>query len=218
MNFKLVCFDLDGCLTEKNDSWSFIHRHLGVWEQAIKHRKLFFNGKIDYQEWADLDVGLWKGTPIGKLNEIIKQIKLRPCIEDIVNELKKRDLILIIISSGLSLFADRIKKEFNFDYAFANSVIIGNDKKLTGECNVNINYDNKHEVLNHVLKEILKPYNIKLKECIAIGDGENDMHLFRSVGFSIAFNPVNERVARSADIAVKNGGLLKVLSIILSKL
>ena len=218
MKFKLVCFDLDGCLTEKDDSWSFIHRQLGVWEQAKKHEKLFFNGEIDYQQWADLDVGLWKGTPVDKLKNIIKKIKVRPNIENIVNELKKRNLILIIISSRLSLFADRIKEEFNFDYAYANSPSVDEDGNLTGKCEVVVKYDNKDEVLNLILKEILAPHKIQLKECIAIGDGENDTPLLESVGFSIAFNPMNEKVAKSADIAIKSGGLLEVLSAILSKL
>ncbi|MFX1297426.1 MAG: HAD family hydrolase, partial [Promethearchaeota archaeon] len=194
MNFKLVCFDLDGCLTEKDDSWSFIHRNLGVWEQAKKHRKQFFDGKIDYQRWADLDVGLWKGTSIDRLQNIIKKIKLRSDIETIVQELKKRDLVLIIISSGLSFFADRIKTEFNFDYAIANSPTIGEDSKLTGNCDVKVNYDDKHKVLEFVLTEILSSKNIKLNECIAIGDGENDIPLFKKVGFSIAFNPINEEI------------------------
>ncbi|MHA1651268.1 MAG: HAD family hydrolase [Candidatus Helarchaeota archaeon] len=218
MNYKLVCFDLDGCLTERDDSWSFIHRELGVWEQAKKHRKLFFEGKIDYQQWADLDVGLWKGTPITKLNKVIKQIKVRPHLETVIQELKKRKVLVIIISSGLSFFADRIKEEFGFDFAIANTPIIGENGKLTGECDVKVKYDDKHEVLDFILNDILVAHNIKPKECIAVGDGENDIPLFKKVGYSIAFNPLNENVANSADVVVKNGGLLDVLSIILSKL
>lgn len=213
-SFKLVCFDLDGCLTEKDDSWSFIHRHLGVWEQAKKHRKLFFNGEIDYQRWADLDVGLWKGASVDELNIIIQKINLRSNIDKIVQELKKRNLMLVILSSGLSFFADRIKNQFNFDFAIANAPIVGKNGKLTGEIKVGVSYDDKQEVL----KKFIEPYDIKIKECIAIGDGENDIPLFKEAGFSIAFNPMNKFVAKAADVVVKNGNLLEVLSIILSKI
>ncbi len=212
--FKLVCFDLDGCLTEKDDSWAHIHQNLGVWEQAKAHRKLFFEGEIDYQKWADLDVGLWKDVSIDKLNKIIHQIKVRPHLDIIVQELKKRNLLLLILSSGLSLFAESVKNKFLFDFAIANSPVIGEEGKLTGEIKVNVSYNDK----NLVLKEFLEPYQIKLKDCIAIGDGENDVPLFKEVGFSIAFNPKNDLVAKSADTVVKNGDLLEVLSIILAKL
>jgi phosphoserine phosphatase len=214
MGFKLICFDLDGCLTDKDDSWSFIHHHLGVWEQAKRHRKLFFNGEIDYQRWADLDVGLWKGTSIKKLNQIIDQIDVRPHIEKVVEELKKQNLILVILSSGLSFFAENIKEKYKFDFAIANSPEIDEDGELTGEVEVKVSYDDKHLVLQNFLAS----HRIKMEECIAVGDGENDIPLFKEVGYSIAFNPKNENIAKAADITIENGNLLDVLSIILTKL
>lgn len=214
MVFKLVSFDLDGCLTERDDSWLIIHQNLGVWNQAKKHRKLFFNGEINYQEWADLDVALWKHTSIDKLTEIIQQIKVRPHIETVVKELKSKDLILIILSSGLSFLADRIKNQFDFDHAIANTPEVDKDGMLTGKVEVGVSYDDKHKVL----ESFLKPLNIKLDECMAIGDGENDIPLFKEAGFSIAFNPLAENVARSANAVIKDGDLLDVLNIILSKL
>jgi len=214
MKYKLVCFDLDGTLTEKDDSWLYIHKDLGVWEKAKKHRELFFEGKINYQEWADLDVGLWKGTSLEHLLSIIEQIPIRPYIEEIVAELKKHKLKLLILSSGLSFLAEKIKTQYDFDYAFANAPIIGPDGYLTGEINVKISYNNKHLVLQN----FIKPLNIKLKECIAVGDSLNDTALFKEVGYSIAFNPINEAVAKSATVAIKNSDLRDVLSIILSKL
>lgn len=214
MKYKLVCFDLDGTLTEKDDSWLYIHKDLGVWEQAKKHRELFFKRKINYQEWADLDVGLWRGTPLENLLNIIDQIKLRPYIEEIVVELKNQNLRLLIISSGLSFFAERIKIQYDFDYAIANAPVVGPDDCLTGEIDVKVGYDNK----DLVLQKFIKPLNIKMKECIAVADGENDIPLFKAVGYGIAFNPTNESVAKAATVAIRNGDLRDVLSIILSKL
>lgn len=213
-SFKLVCFDLDGCLTEKDDSWAYIHHHLGVWEQAQEHRRQFFRGEIDYQRWADLDVGLWRGTPVNEIKKIVGQIKVRPNIELLVQELKNKTLYLGILSSGLSFFADSVKKQYNFDFAIANSLKVGEDGRLTGEINVEVSFDDK----DYVLEKFLKPFNIKMKDCIAIGDGENDIPLFNRVGFSIAFNPKNQKVANSATTVVQSGDLLEVLSIILEKL
>jgi phosphoserine phosphatase len=214
MKFKLICFDMDGTLTERDDSWLFIHKELGVWDQAKKHRELFFKGKINYQDWADLDVGLWRNTPLENLLDIIGKINIRPYIEQLITELKNRNLKLLIISSGLSFFAERIKTEFNFDYAIANAPVVGPDGCLTGEIKVKVGYDNK----DLVLEKFIKPLNLKLKECMAVADGENDIPLFKAVGFSIAFNPRNEEIAKSATVAIRNGDLRDVLATILSKL
>jgi phosphoserine phosphatase len=214
MKYKLVCFDLDGTLTERDDSWLYIHKDLGVWEQAKKHRELFFKKKINYQDWADLDVGLWRGTPLERLMNVIEQIEVRPYIEEIVTELRKHNLKLLILSSGLSFFAEKIKTQYNFDYAFANAPTVGSDGCLTGEINVKIGYNDKDQVL----QKFIKPLNIKLKECIAVADGENDIPLFKVVGLSIAFNPRSEEIAKSAMVAIRNGDLRDVLSIILSRL
>jgi len=214
MKFKLVCFDMDGTLTEKDDSWLYIHQDLGVWEQAKIHRKLFSQKKINYQDWADLDVGLWRNISLEKLIGIIQKIKVRPYIEEVVRELKKRKLKLLILSSGLSFFAERLKTQFNFDYAIANAPIVGPDGRLTGEIKVKVGYDDKP----WVLQKFIKGLDITLKECIAVADGENDIPLLKEVGFSIAFNPLNEAIAKAASVATRNGDLRNVLSIILSKL
>ena len=79
-------------------------------------------------------------------------------------------------------------------------------------------YDNKHEVLNLVLQGQSALKGVQLQECIAVGDGENDIPLFREVGYSIAFHPLTEEIAKSANTSVTNGGLLEVMSIILSQL
>jgi len=48
MKFKLVIFDVDGTLTKGDNSWKLIHSSLNVYEQAKKHRELFFNHEISY--------------------------------------------------------------------------------------------------------------------------------------------------------------------------
>ena len=178
------------------------------------HRKLFSQGKITYQDWADLDVGLWRNTPLEKLTSIIQKINVRPYIEEVVRELKKRNLKLLILSSGLSFFAERLKTQFNFDYAIANTPVVGSDGRLTGKSRSRVGYDDKP----WVLQKFIKGLDLTLKDCIAVADGENDISLLKEVGFSIAFNPKNEAIAKAASVAIRNGDLRNVLSIILSKL
>jgi len=213
-SYKLVSFDLDGCLTEKDDSWGVIHRYLGVWDRAQKHRQMFFAGEINYQKWADLDVGLWKNTHVNEIKKILRRIKVHPHIQTVVQDLKQHHLILVILSSGLSFFANQIKDDYNFDYAIANAPQVDPAGRLTGKIKVGVSFDDK----DLVLQRFLEPLNIQLEECIAVGDGENDIPLFKKVGFSIAFNPVNDLVAQAANVVVREGDLLEVRNIILAQL
>ena len=48
--------------------------------------------------------------------------------------------------------------------------------------------------------------------CLAsIGDGENDLHIFRISSFSIAFNPTSDLVAIEASITIRSKDLRTVL-------
>ncbi|MHA1146583.1 MAG: HAD-IB family phosphatase [Candidatus Helarchaeota archaeon] len=163
MKFKLVIFDVDGTLTRGDNSWKLIHSSLNVYEQAKKHRELFFNHEISYQEWANLDVGLWKNTPVKKIAEILDKIELNDGIAETVAFLKRKKYKLALLSSGITLLTDKLKEKFGFHYSIANHV------------------------------------------CTS---------LFQKVGLSIAFNPINSRVASVADVTIRGSDLRKILKYI----
>ena len=66
---KLVVFDVDGTLIKVNSSGQFLHKKLGTWHKGKQHAKQFHQGTITYEEWAKLDVSLWKGLTIKKFNK-----------------------------------------------------------------------------------------------------------------------------------------------------
>ena len=48
----------------------------------------------------------------------------------------------------------------------------------------------------------MRELDIDMKNTVSIGDGENDIGLFLESGHSIAFNPINERVASSGEAVI----------------
>ncbi|NVM02838.1 MAG: HAD-IB family phosphatase [Candidatus Helarchaeota archaeon] len=210
MEFKLIIFDVDGTLTKENNSWKLIHTSLNVFEQAKTHRELFFNKGISYQKWADLDVGLWKNVHVSRIEKILNKVPLIEGISETLSILKKKDLKTSLLSSGISIFADKLKERFGFDYSIANKVIINEKGYLTGEVICNVAYNNKDKAINGLLKKL----NITFQECIAVGDNENDVNLFKKVGLSIALNPQSSNVSEVADITVTSTDLRKILNYI----
>ena len=64
------------------------------------------------------------------------------------------------------------------------------------------------------MEQILKFHGISREECIAFGDGENDIEMLQFAGIGIAMGNADPEVKESADYVtadVDEGGVLKAL-------
>jgi phosphoserine phosphatase len=91
----------------------------------------------------------------------------------------------------------------------SNELVV-KDGVLTGEVRGPLTYG---EAKLHALKSFLEEKGIKLDECIMVGDGANDICLFRNGGFAIAFN-AKPILKKYADETVEGKDLRKVIKII----
>lgn len=195
--FKLVVFDLDGTLISIDSIWRFLHEKLNTWYKAKRYAEMFYRGEIDYATWARLDVTLWRGLPFKLIEDLISEVEYTENAYETVHWFKRMGFKVGIISAGLSILADRVKSDFNLDFAEANKLIV-RDGLLTGEVEVTVAHGEKDKVLD----KIIHRFGIERRECIAIGDDESNISLFKAVGLSIAFNPTSQKVAENADIVV----------------
>lgn len=203
----LIAFDLDGTLVKIWSAWSWIHKLLGTLEAAKPYADQYHAGEIDYERWAELDVELWRGTPINQIETAIKEeLMFIPNAQKLVTRLKALGFKTAIISSGLALFANRAKEALGIDTCRANKLVTDEDGRITGVV-VHVAFDNKHKVL----REIADKLGIPLVRCAAIGDSRNDIPMFKAAGFSIAFNPTNEDVAQAATTIVEGENALELL-------
>ena len=203
----LVAFDLDGSLVRIGSSWSWIHKLLGTLEAAKPNADLYYAGKIDYRRWADLDVQLWRGVPLHRIEAAIQDgLVFVPGGENLIATLHGLGLKTAIVSSGLSVFADKAREALGVDVTRANRLLTDAKGRIRG-VDVRVAYDNKHEVLSSVAKEL----QIPLARCIAIGDSRNDIPMFGRARYSIAFNPTDDDVAASASTVVRGENALDLL-------
>lgn len=208
----LVAFDLDGTLVHIWSAWSWIHKLLGTLDAAKPNADLYHAGKIDYRRWADLDVQLWHGVPLRRVEEAIQNdLVFIPGGESLISTLRSWGLKTAIVSSGLSVFADKAKEVLGVDISRSNQLLTDGDGRICG-VDVHVAYDNKHKVLAAVAKNL----RIPLARCVAIGDSRNDIPMFRLAGHSIAFNPTDEKVAASATTVVHSENALDLLPAIRS--
>jgi phosphoserine phosphatase len=196
--YKLALFDLDGTLTKERSAWEYIHRRLGVWDgYAEKYQEAFLRGEITYDRFCRLDAAIWKGMKVSDLERILQDIPLYEGVEDLLQYLRSRGIKLGIISSGLTILSERMKKEFDFDYAVANELGV-TDGLLTGEIKINVHYDQKGDWV----RDAQGQFNARPEEILAIGDSTGDIDMFQMAGLSIAFNPLSTRLESLATFSV----------------
>ena len=207
-SLKLVAFDLDGVLIHAPGSWMEVHKGLGTQEKAIENATSFFSGKISFEDWVKLDVSLWVGEPIKKIEEILDAIPLRDGVEDTFQELKDMGVKIAIISGGLKLLADKIRRQYNLDYCVGNEFTV--EEGLVTGTKGDVDFYGK----GNILRDISEKEGIKPSNCACIGDHINDIPMFEIAGYSIAFNPQDEKLIEKADKIIEGENLTEILPIL----
>lgn len=205
-DLKLVAFDLDGTLTCVDSLWRYLHEALGTWDRASLYAKRYERHEISYEEWARLDVALWKGIPIGRIQELVDRIPYVTNAKEAIRILRLKGVKVGVISAGLTILTERASKDLELDFALANALKV-KDGKLTGDIDVLVTFDGK----GSILRSIREVYGFRASECAAVGDDETDISLFQEAGIRIAFNPKSPRLEALADVAIRSCDLMEVL-------
>jgi phosphoserine phosphatase len=196
---------MDGVLVDIESSWEFIHKAFRI--DGRENFERYLRGEFDYREFMRKDIGLWGRVHVDQIRKILDQVPIMKGTEKTVSMLQNNGYITAIISSGLSILAEKLKRKFGLDYVFANNLIIDKKGFLTGEGNPLVELWNKKKVLQNLLKIL----EIKPNHCAVVGDSIFDVPLFDVVGFSIAFNSRDERVKKSADVSIESKDLRTIL-------
>ncbi|MCK5402949.1 HAD-IB family phosphatase, partial [Candidatus Bathyarchaeota archaeon] len=208
---KIVVFDLDGVLVDIDSSWGMIHKAFGVDNQVNFQKHL--KDQIDFKEFMRSDIRLWNRPYVDKIKNILNKAPLMKGAIETVKELKKNGYKIAIISSGISILADRVKEELGIDYSYSNKLLVGDDGRLTGEGEGAVSLMKKHVVL----KKMSEVEGIDSKQCVTIGDSKYDIPLFMDSGLSIAFNPKDDLIRGAADLVVEGTDLRKILPWLLNR-
>src|SRR3989344_2371102 len=179
MKYKLVCFDVDGTLIDNLEySWELFHNHFEVdMSRRIKARDLYYRGEISYLEWAKHDINMWvekKATKAQFFSALKKNnVQLMKGALETIKALKEAKLKLAIISGSLDIILEYFLPAYDdiFDDVFLSKLNFDKDGKLIGAKPTE--YDMMHKAT--ALKKIAKRENLKLSECVHIGDHHNDV-------------------------------------------
>lgn len=163
------------------------------------------NGELDFYEAIRERVSLLKGQPASLLDKAAERIKLMPGAVALVATLKQNGVHCALVSGGFDHYTQPIAQQLGFDEQQANHLILENDA-IAGIREPILGREAKLEALQRVARE----KGIGVEDCIAVGDGANDLAMLGAAGLGIAFH-AKPKVQEAARFNIRHGDLTALL-------
>ena len=218
-DFKLIAFDMDStlinieCVDEIADAAGRKAEVAAITEAAMR-------GEItDYKESLRQRVSLLKGVTVAHLEQVYTQrLQLNPGAAELVTACKKAGLKVLLVSGGFTYFTDRIRDRLGLDFARANVLEVesgANCGQLTGRM-VDQPWGDICDGAEkrRTLLEVSTLLGLQPSQCIAMGDGANDLLMMGVAGLSVAYH-AKPKVREQAMVSIESGGLDRLLEILL---
>ncbi|MDD1776181.1 MAG: phosphoserine phosphatase SerB [Candidatus Methanomethylicus sp.] len=201
---KIIVFDLDGTLIDQ-EIIEELAKAAGVLEEVRAITRLAMEGKMDFRKALEERVGLLKGLPASKMDDIRASIKVPLNVQDLVRHLKDLGFTIGIVTGGFDFVANSVGSILGADYVFSNRLSL-KDGKLTGQVEGEMVGP---EAKLKAIKKISDDMGVGLESCVAVGDGANDLFMIESVGLGIGFKA--KMVVKERAPGVINTDDMKVL-------
>lgn len=213
-DYRLVAFDMDStlisieCIDEIADVVGRKAEVAAITEAAMR-------GEIaDYKDSLRRRVAMLAGAPVEALERVYRErLRLNPGVELFVQACQAAGLKTLLISGGFTFFSERVRHQLKLDFARANTLGTAGGR-LTGTL-----FDRPWGDIvdgaekKRVLLEVAELMGIETTQCIAVGDGANDLPMMKAAGLSIAYHP-KPAVAEQAMISIFEGGLDRALDVL----
>lgn len=205
MTNKLAVFDFDSTLMD-GETLEFFAREIGI-EQKVKDiTDRAMRGELDFFESLTERVSFLKGFPESKINEICSHLPLMNGAKEVVSGLKAKGYKVICFSGGFrnatTLFADKL----GLDGEFAN-ILHSKDGILTGLVGGEMMFNDSK---GQMLKRLQKILDVSPQNTVAVGDGANDLSMYKYAETKIAFcaKPI---LKENANIIINEKDLSEIL-------
>jgi phosphoserine phosphatase len=178
---------------------------IGALVAAITERAM--NGELDFEAALTERVRLLKGMDIGVIRKVMEsRITTTPGSRKLVATMKAHGAYTALVSGGFSEFTRLVAGWLGFDENRANDLLhVGG--KLTGEvARPILGRDAKAAALD----EISAMMGLDLSQCMAVGDGANDLGMLEKAGAGVAFH-AKPLVVDRCRLRINHGDLTALL-------
>lgn len=213
-DYKLIAFDMDStlinieCIDEIADAVGRKAEVAAITEASMR-------GEItDFKESLRRRLALMRGvTEADLLTVKTERLRLNPGAAALVAACKQAGLKVLLVSGGFTYFASHVCELLGIDFMRSNALEI-TDGVLTG----GLQQQAWGEICDgaekrRTLLELASLMNIRPEQCIAMGDGANDLPMMGAAGLSVAYH-AKPAVRAQAQVAINEGGLDRLLEVL----
>ena len=217
-NFKLIAFDMDStlinieCVDEIADAVGKKAEVAAITEAAMR-------GEItDFKDSLRRRVALLRGVTISDMERVYtERLRVNPGAAELIRACKAAGMKVLLVSGGFTFFSERVRQTLGIDFTRAN-VLETEDgphgKQLTGRLVDQFWGDICDGAeKRRTLLEVASLMGIAPSECIAMGDGANDLPMMGAAGLSVAYH-AKPAVREQAMVAINEGGLDRLLEVL----
>jgi phosphoserine phosphatase SerB len=211
---KMVVFDMDDTLLQGR----FVDtaaKEFGFIDALMDIRQ----GETDPVLTTKRIAKLFKGRNIGELISVTNKIPVVEDAAEVIKSLKQRGYLVGIISDSYDCIANHVKNTLKMKVSLANELEFSKGV-CTGEVKIPSFFINSEESIckhavckTNALINLLKKYDMNIKNTIAAGDSLNDLCIIRQAGLGIAFCTNNELLNHYADIIINEKSFARLLEI-----
>lgn len=209
--YKVAIFDLDGVVFESPSAWERIFSKLGMDKVHDRLEERFNRGEFkSYIEWSEAALSEIKSAGLAKeaFDEVINGMPLMRGARDAFEALRSNGIKTAAISGGFLELAERAKKELGIDYVFAHAGLQFDESGRMESWKL---YKTDYRGKLFVARFVTRLYSASMTECAYVGDGPNDIPVFRVAGMGIAFNSRREEVKKAANVVIDRQDLSLIL-------
>ena len=202
---KLAVFDFDSTLMD-GETLDIIAKETNFEKEISEITAKGMRGEIDFFESLEMRVALLKGVKLETVNEICNNLPVMNGAKETIYELHKKGYKCVCFSGGFknatALFADKL----NLDGEFAN-IFHTKNNILTGKVGGEMMFSNSK---GDMLVRLQKLLNVSYDDTLAVGDGANDLSMFKYAKKKAAFC-AKEVLKKEANIVIEKKDLTLIL-------
>ncbi|MBV8930931.1 MAG: phosphoserine phosphatase SerB, partial [Kutzneria sp.] len=180
---RLVVFDVDSTLVQ-GEVIELLAAKAGCVDAVRAITEAAMRGELDFTESLERRVALLAGLAESALDDVAVELELTAGARTTVRTLKRLGFRCGVVSGGFTRVIRGLAEDLELDYCAANELEI-RDGRLTGRT-VGPVIDRAGKAA--ALREFAESFHIPLAQCVAVGDGANDIDMLAAAGLGVAFN------------------------------
>jgi phosphoserine phosphatase len=193
---RLIVFDVDSTLVQ-GEVIEMLAARAGAEDEVRAVTEAAMRGELEFADALRARVATLAGLPASVLADVAGELELTPGARTTIRTLKRLGFRCGVVSGGFTQVIAGLAEELALDFVAANELEI-HDGRLTGRVVGEI-VDRPGKAV--ALERFAQEAGVPLSQCVAVGDGANDIDMLATAGLGIAFN-AKPALAEIADTAL----------------